>query len=181
VSGPDNEADGFFSAALLEDKLELLFDDRFSPLLAFAFLAEFESKFLIKMACWAETRKSPEIDSAILLLSTKSDGLLKQCASDAPSLILRGYDEPSQVSALAFVMDPIDGEGAYDFFFDPCHPKPITGLVKTPQKLRELNSYLRFEEKVEAPMLVIIHAVELSDSANRTRDITGQSHMARGH
>ena len=59
----------------LEDKLELLFSDGFSPLLAFVFLTEFESKFLIKMACWMETCEGPKIDPLKLLLPAKFDGL----------------------------------------------------------------------------------------------------------
>jgi hypothetical protein len=104
-------------------------------LLAFVFLAEFEPKFLIKMTRWMETCEGPKIDSAILFLSAKLDGFVKQPVSDAMALVLGRYDEPSQMGALAIVMDPIDGNGAYYFFFDPCCPEPVTGFIKTPQKL----------------------------------------------
>jgi hypothetical protein len=81
------------------------------------------------MPCWIETSKSPEIDSAILLLSAKSDRFVKQPVSNALSLVFRYDDEPPQVGGLAIVMDPIDGNGANNLFFHPCYPKSITGFI----------------------------------------------------
>ena len=134
VSGPDGSRWAFFSS-LLEDKLEFLLRNGSSPLFAFVFLAEFEPKFLIKMSRWMETCEGPKIDSAMLFLSAKFNGFVKQPVSNAPALILRRQDEPSQMGALAIAMDPIDRNRAYYFFFDPCYPESVTGFIKTPQKL----------------------------------------------
>ena len=90
------------------------------------------------MTCRIQARESPQIDSVKLLLSAKFDCLFKQHFPDAIPLAFRRNDEPSQVDPSVIVIDPIDGDGAHNFFFNACYPKPIARFIKTPQKLRKL-------------------------------------------
>ena len=59
---------------------------------------------------------------------------------------LQVFTLPSQVGPSVIVIDPIDGDGAHNFFFNACYPKPIARFIKTPQKLRKLYGHLRLEE-----------------------------------
>ena len=124
-----------FFAYSLEDKLELLFSNGFSPLLALVFFAEFEPKLLIKMTCRIETFEGPKIDSAMLLLPAKFDRFVKKPASNTMPLVLGCDDEPSQMGTLAIAMNPVNGNGANNFTFNACYPKAIMGCVKAPEKL----------------------------------------------
>jgi hypothetical protein len=133
------------------------------------------------MARWMKTCKSPKTDSVKLLLSAKFDGLFDQHLPDALPLALRRYNEPSQVGPLAIVIDPIDGDRAYNFLSDTRYPEPVMCFIKAPQKLRKLYGHFGFKEKMEAPMFVVIRTMELSNSTNGTRNITGQSYIVHSH
>jgi hypothetical protein len=87
------------------------------------------------MTRWMETCEGPKINPAMSFFAAKFDGLVKQPAPNAMALVLDRCDEPSQMGALATVMDPIDRNGAYYFFLGPCYPEPIPCFIKTPQKL----------------------------------------------
>jgi hypothetical protein len=130
-----------------------------------------EARLFIKMPCRAEPLKCPQIYLLKTYSPAKADGRMDELVARAFSPHGIRHDEPSQMGPLAFAINPIDCNRAFDTAVYRHRPKAVSAFVIPLQKLRKLDRHLSFEEKPKSPLIMVVDTVKFGNSSNGARNI----------